>query len=151
MTYEQPTEQPSQATLDLLDQRTLQPNSPSCGNQPAHISLTARRHDTHVTCYRPAPTFLIPGARKPVGVLTVVKGHTTLDHRCAPRPPAATGQQEKNDQHAPAPARRDVPPATPLDNQHLHIRSGAWDQAHGHLRTLPALDVGLRLLVTEVT
>ena len=23
-----------------------QPNSPSCGNQPAHISLTARRHDT---------------------------------------------------------------------------------------------------------
>jgi len=32
-----------------------------------------------------------------------------------------------------------------------HLRSGAWDQAHGHLRTLPALDVGLRLLVTEVT
>ena len=30
-----------------LDQRTLQPNSPSSGNQPAHISLTARRPDTH--------------------------------------------------------------------------------------------------------
>jgi hypothetical protein len=24
----------------------FQPNSPSCGNQPAHISLTARRTDT---------------------------------------------------------------------------------------------------------
>ena len=32
-----------------LDPRTLQPNSPSCGNQPAHISLTARRPDTHAT------------------------------------------------------------------------------------------------------
>lgn len=31
------------------------------------------------------------------------------------------------------------------------LESGAWDQAHGHLRTLPALDVGLRLLVTQLT
>jgi len=32
-----------------------------------------------------------------------------------------------------------------------HVRSGAWDQAHGHLRNLPALDVGLRLVVTELS
>lgn len=31
------------------------------------------------------------------------------------------------------------------------LSSGAWDRAHGHLRTLPALDVGLRLTVTELT
>lgn len=31
------------------------------------------------------------------------------------------------------------------------LTSGAWDQAHGHLRTLPALDVGLRLTITELT
>lgn len=30
------------------------------------------------------------------------------------------------------------------------LESGAWDRAHGHLRTLPALDVGLRLTVTEL-
>ena len=28
--------------------------------------------------------------------------------------------------------------------------SGAWDERHGRLRTLPELDVGLRLLVTEL-
>jgi len=30
------------------------------------------------------------------------------------------------------------------------LRSGAWDHAHGHLRNAPALDVGLRLTVTEL-
>lgn len=30
------------------------------------------------------------------------------------------------------------------------LDSGAWDRAHGHLRSLPALDVGLRLTVTEL-
>jgi SAM-dependent methyltransferase len=30
------------------------------------------------------------------------------------------------------------------------LETGAWDRAYGHLRTLPALDVGLRLLVTEL-
>lgn len=30
------------------------------------------------------------------------------------------------------------------------LRSGAWDRAHGHLRTQPALDVGLRLTITEL-
>ncbi len=30
------------------------------------------------------------------------------------------------------------------------LNSGAWDRAHGHLRNLPALDVGLRLTVTEL-
>ncbi len=30
------------------------------------------------------------------------------------------------------------------------LASGAWDTAHGHLRTLSALDVGLRLTVTEL-
>jgi len=29
------------------------------------------------------------------------------------------------------------------------LASGAWDRANGHLRTLPALDVGLRLVVAE--
>ena len=32
-----------QATLDPRHAVQLLPNSPSCGNQPAHISLTARR------------------------------------------------------------------------------------------------------------
>lgn len=31
------------------------------------------------------------------------------------------------------------------------LASGAWDRANGHLRTLPAWDVGLRLTVTELT
>lgn len=30
------------------------------------------------------------------------------------------------------------------------LTTGAWDQAYGHLRRLPALDVGLRLVVTEL-
>lgn len=30
------------------------------------------------------------------------------------------------------------------------LASGAWDRAHGHLRTTPELDVGLRLTVTEL-
>lgn len=30
------------------------------------------------------------------------------------------------------------------------LASGAWDRAYGHLRTSPALDVGLRLTVTEL-
>ncbi len=30
------------------------------------------------------------------------------------------------------------------------LASGAWDTTHGHLRTLPALDVGLRITVTEL-
>jgi SAM-dependent methyltransferase len=30
------------------------------------------------------------------------------------------------------------------------LETGAWDGRHGHLRALPDLDVGLRLLVTEV-
>jgi SAM-dependent methyltransferase len=29
------------------------------------------------------------------------------------------------------------------------LRSGAWDQRHGHLRSLPELDVGLRVVVGE--
>ena len=29
------------------------------------------------------------------------------------------------------------------------LESGAWDERHGHLRTAPELDVGLRLLITE--
>jgi hypothetical protein len=29
------------------------------------------------------------------------------------------------------------------------LRSGAWDERHGHLRTLAELDVGLRLVVGE--
>jgi SAM-dependent methyltransferase len=29
--------------------------------------------------------------------------------------------------------------------------SGAWDRKHGHLRSLPALDLGLRLFVAELT
>jgi len=31
------------ATIDPRHADPLQPNSPSCGTQPAHISLTARR------------------------------------------------------------------------------------------------------------
>lgn len=29
------------------------------------------------------------------------------------------------------------------------LESGAWDERHGHMRTLPELDVGLRLVVAE--
>jgi len=46
--YEQPRTSVRQGHARPLDQRTLQPNSPSSGNQSAHISLTARRPDTHV-------------------------------------------------------------------------------------------------------
>lgn len=30
------------------------------------------------------------------------------------------------------------------------LRTGSWDRANGHLRTLPALDVGLRLVVADL-
>ncbi len=30
------------------------------------------------------------------------------------------------------------------------LESGAWDRAHGHMRTLPSLDVGLRLIAIEL-
>lgn len=30
------------------------------------------------------------------------------------------------------------------------LASGAWDARHGHLRTLPELDIGLRLLREEL-
>jgi hypothetical protein len=30
------------------------------------------------------------------------------------------------------------------------LQSGRWDERHGHLRTLPQLDVGLRLVVAEL-
>ncbi|MGY4773451.1 hypothetical protein ACXC9Q_41625 [Kribbella sp. CWNU-51] len=36
-------EEPIKATLDPRPADPLRPNTPSCGNQPAHISLTARR------------------------------------------------------------------------------------------------------------
>ncbi len=29
------------------------------------------------------------------------------------------------------------------------LESGAWDERHGHLRTAPELDVGLRLIVAN--
>ena len=28
------------------------------------------------------------------------------------------------------------------------LESGAWDRRHGHLRTLPCFDVGLRLIIS---
>ncbi|GAB7145044.1 hypothetical protein LRC484719_36430 [Mycobacterium riyadhense] len=31
------------------------------------------------------------------------------------------------------------------------FEAGIWDRANGHLRTCPVLDVGLRLLVSEMT
>jgi hypothetical protein len=34
------------ATFAVRPAVAFQPNSPSCGNQPAHISMTARRHNT---------------------------------------------------------------------------------------------------------
>ena len=45
--YEQPGNPVPRSTSRPAE--ALQPNSPSCGNQPAHISLTARRRDTHTT------------------------------------------------------------------------------------------------------
>jgi len=65
----------------------LQPNSPSCGNQPAYISLTARRPDTHVASYRPAPArlVLVPAAAQHAAVLAAVKENSALDRGCAPR------------------------------------------------------------------
>jgi len=88
-----------EATLDLLDQRTLQPNSPSCGNQPAHISLTARRPDTHATPgtgSAPDSPSVLPAAAQHAAVLTAVKGNCTLDGGCAPRHPGLSGSRQRN-------------------------------------------------------
>jgi len=30
------------------------------------------------------------------------------------------------------------------------LDTGAWDRTHGHIRSLPELDVGLRLLIADV-
>ena len=75
----------------------LQPNSPSCGNQSAHISLTARRPDTHAAAHRPAPAHpgLIPAAAQHAAVLAPVKGNNALDRGCAPRHPGLTGEQKR--------------------------------------------------------
>ncbi len=32
----------------------------------------------------------------------------------------------------------------------VDLASGEWDRTHGHLRELPTLDVGLRIIVTEL-
>src|SRR5215213_3704090 len=56
------------STLDPRDARTLQPNTPSCGNQPAHISMTARRTDTLRPTYpgpREAPPAITTGGASP--------------------------------------------------------------------------------------
>lgn len=48
-------------------------------------------------------------------------------------------------------ARMDeVRQAAAVERLAADLKSGAWDEVHGHLRTLPALDVGLRLLVTDL-
>jgi hypothetical protein len=49
------------ATLDPRHADPLQPNSPSCGTQPAHISLTARRQ-RHA---RPDPSRRVTKRRRP--------------------------------------------------------------------------------------
>ncbi len=46
-----------------------------------------------------------------------------------------------------------LPPATIEDGQErlrADLESGAWDERHGHLRTLPELDIGLRLIREEL-
>ena len=57
---------PATATLDVRHADPLQPNTPSCGNQPAHISLTARRqrhahHDPGPTKHEAPATDTIRG------------------------------------------------------------------------------------------
>ncbi len=48
-------------------------------------------------------------------------------------------------------ARRDrTRETTAVTRLAADLASGAWDRAHGHLRELPALDVGLRLVVAEL-
>jgi hypothetical protein len=37
-----------------------------------------------------------------------------------------------------------------LDALREDLESGAWDERHGHLRTAPELDIGLRLVVSEL-
>jgi len=36
------------------------------------------------------------------------------------------------------------------DFRRADLESGRWDERHGHLRTLPELDVGLRLIRAEL-
>jgi len=61
--YEQQRDSPLEATLDIVrPAEALQPNSPSCGNQPANISLTApSRTDTHAN----SSTLVRPQERRP--------------------------------------------------------------------------------------
>jgi SAM-dependent methyltransferase len=40
--------------------------------------------------------------------------------------------------------------ARALERLRRDLDSGAWDERHGHLRTTPALDVGLRLIRAEL-
>lgn len=40
--------------------------------------------------------------------------------------------------------------ATAVTQLAADLASGAWDRAHGHLRELPALDVGLRLVIADL-
>ena len=56
------------ATLDPRHADPLQPNSPSCGTQPAHISLTARRQrHAHPRPTAPAATTEAPSGTHPDG------------------------------------------------------------------------------------
>lgn len=45
----------------------------------------------------------------------------------------------------------DASEAAAVERLARDLASGTWDHAHGHLRSLPALDVGLRLTVTQLT
>ena len=36
------------------------------------------------------------------------------------------------------------------DFRRADLESGRWDEVHGHLRTLPALDIGTRLITAEL-
>ena len=54
-------------TLDTRHADQLQPNAPSCGNQPANISLTARRNDT--PCHPTPGEQRAPPSTQPGGAL----------------------------------------------------------------------------------
>lgn len=45
----------------------------------------------------------------------------------------------------------DADEAAAVERLARDLASGAWDRAHGHLRSRPTLDVGLRLTITELS
>jgi len=81
----------------LVDQRSAPAEQPVLRYQPANISLTAPRHDTHAATYRPAPTpGVLPAARSLPRCSDGPREQPPITSPPLPGQPAPSTNSEKN-------------------------------------------------------